>query len=99
MLAVIRNWYSAQISLKIKNLSGLFQVAGREAGPCARVAEALLWSQHKQWSKLLAFSGGRKLKKLTRFGQMCLTQWVKGRVLARAGGNDLDHVSRPKPKS
>lgn len=99
MLAVIRNWYSAQISLKIKNLSDLFQVAGREAGPCAQAAEALLWCQHKQWSKLLAFFGGRKLKKLTRFGQMCLTRWVKGRVPARAGGNDPDHVSRPKPKS
>lgn len=51
MHAVVGNWYSAQISLEIKNLSDLFQVAQRAVGPCAQVAEAL----HKEKSKSLAF--------------------------------------------
>lgn len=40
--AVVGNQYCAQISLKFKNLSNLFQVVQREVGPCVQVAEASL---------------------------------------------------------
>lgn len=48
--------------------------------------------------EMVGFCGGRKLKRPIRFGQKCFVQQVKHRALARAGGKNVDHVRRPKPK-